>query len=109
MRFLNHILTLTIGVIRDPRVRRTWMFYCVLAALIMLFLGSTFLAKPLREHVWIFIGFWFVCAWLTMTALLLALYDMIVIRARARRERRRMEHEILLKKHGMEMDDEDAN
>ncbi len=106
MRLLNTILTLTIGVIRDSRLRRTCMFYCVLAALILLFSGSTFLRHPLRGNAWVFIGYWFVCAWLTITAVLLALYDMIAIRAAARRERRRLEKEILQRARESLVDDE---
>ena len=95
MRSLKFILALTIGVIRDPRTRRQFMFYGLLTALVLLFLGATFLDAPLRGHVWIFVGFWFACAWLTVAVLLLALYDMVAIRAAGRRERRRVEAEYL--------------
>ena len=91
MRSLKFILALTIGVIRDPRTRRQFMFYGLLTALVLLFFGATFLDAPLRRHVWIFAGFWIACAWLTIAALLLALYDMVAIRAAGRRERRRVE------------------
>lgn len=97
MRSLKLILALTIGVIRDPRVRRLCMFYCVLVALVLAFLGVTFLEAPLRRHVWVFAGYWIACAWLTVTAVLLAFYDMVAIRAAARHERRRLEAEYVRK------------
>jgi hypothetical protein len=93
VRSLKFILALTIGVIRDPRTRRLTMFYTLLVALVLLFLGATFLDAPLRQHVWIFGGYWIVCAWLTISAVLLALYDMVAIRTAARHERRRLEAE----------------
>jgi hypothetical protein len=89
------ILAYTIGVIRDLRLRRQFMFYGLVIAMLLLFAGATFLDTPLRQHVWIFFGYWFACAWLTLAALLLALYDMIAIRAAAHRERRRLEREYL--------------
>ena len=63
----------------------------------LLFAGATFLDAKLREHVWVFAGYWFACAWLTIAALLLALYDMVAIRAASRRERRRLDAEYLRK------------
>ena len=97
MRSLKLILSLTIGVIRDPQMRRQFMFYGLLVALVLLFAGATFLDAKLREHVWVFAGYWFACAWLTIAALLLALYDMVAIRAASRRERRRLDAEYLRK------------
>jgi hypothetical protein len=95
VRGLKFILAYTIGVIRDSRLRRQFMFYGLVVALLLLFAGATFLDARLRQHVWMFFGYWFACAWLTLAALLLALYDMIAIRAAARRERRRLEREYL--------------
>ena len=106
MRGLKFILAYTIGVIRDPRLRRQFMFYGLLIALLLLFAGATFLDASLRQHVWIFAGYWIACAWLTLAALLLALYDMIAIRAAARRERRRLEREYLAQRRG---DDENPS
>ena len=106
MRSLKFILALSIGIIRDPRMRRQFMFYGLLVALVLLFLGATFLDAPLRGHVWVFAGYWFACAWLTIAALLLALYDLVAVRAAARRETRRLEQEYLRKQHPP--DDENA-
>ena len=78
MRFL---LSVTRGIIRDTVVRRWCMFVVVLVALIMVFLGSTFLAGTLEAAPWVFIFYWLICVWLTLLAMLLALYDLLVVRA----------------------------
>jgi hypothetical protein len=93
-------LLLTKGIIRDQNPRRSMMFWLMLAALIMLFLGSVFLSeKWAREHPWLYIGYWFVCGWITLACLLLALMDILIIRAGHRVARRKMESELLSKSH----------
>lgn len=82
------------GIVRDLHVRRTTMFIVVLAALVMLFVGSTFLNGTLGERPLLFVLFWGSCAWLTFLAILLALYDLLAVRAQARSERRRLRAEI---------------
>ena len=67
----------------------------MLSALVMLFLGATFLDGWLREHPSLFILYWLACAWATMTGLLLALFDMLMIRGAARKEQRRLAEEHL--------------
>ncbi len=71
------------------------MFYNVLVLLLLCFAGSTFLWSWLREHPLFFAGYWALCAWLTLLAILLALYDMAMVRLEAKRERRRLAEEIL--------------
>jgi hypothetical protein len=83
------------GLIRDHRARRTLMFYNVLLLLLLIFFGSTLLWSWLREHPLFFIGYWGLCAWLTLLAVLLALYDMAKVRLEARRVRRELEEEYL--------------
>ena len=62
------------------------MFFLLVTALVLLFLGSTFLAPLLnpREHLGWALAFWIVCVWLTLTALLLALFDLLMLRAAGR-------------------------
>jgi len=75
------------GLIRDQRMRRHAMFVLLVVALVLLFCGSTFLRPILDAHVhpgW-FMFFWFVCIWLTFTAFLLAVFDILVVRAQARK------------------------
>ena len=66
------------------------MFWSMLVALLMLFCGATFLAPLLdpREHAAWFILYWLACAWITITVVLLAIFDLLMVRAAARAERR---------------------
>ena len=78
------------GLVRDRTMRRKTMFSVVLVALLMLFCGATFLAPVLDPHEragW-FIFYWVVCAWLTVTAVLLAIFDLLLVRAEERAERK---------------------
>lgn len=79
------------------------MFYSLLAALVLLFAGATFLDTWLRARPLLFLLYWGACAWITLLAVLLAVFDMLVVRARARRERRMLESEYL-----QEIDDDDS-
>jgi hypothetical protein len=78
------------GLIRDQTTRRWTMFITLLVAMLMLFAGSTFLQGLLspHEHPGWFIVFWLVCAWLTVTALLLAILDLLMVRVRSRMTRK---------------------
>jgi hypothetical protein len=91
---LRTLILVTRGIILDPRTRRWAMFILLLAALVMVFAGSTFFAGTLSTP-WGFIAYWGACGWLTFAALLLALWDLLLVRAAARRERRRLEKQIL--------------
>jgi len=74
------------GVIRDQNRRRTTMFILLLVALALLFSGSTFFESalnPRERPVW-FILFWVACAWLTLTAMLLAIFDLLVVKLEAK-------------------------
>jgi len=66
------------------------MFALIVLALLLLFAGSTFLQAPLnpREHPLGFLLFWIICGWLTLTAVLLALFDALMVKLESRRERR---------------------
>lgn len=70
------------------------MFIILLIALLMLFAGATFLNSGLMANPWMFVVYWGVCAWLTIVSVLLAIFDMLAIRARAREERRALRAEI---------------
>ncbi len=71
------------------------MFYIMLAALVMLFAGTFFSEKWARENPLRFFCYWLTCAWLTLTGMLLALFDILLIRAATRAKRRKLEQEIL--------------
>lgn len=90
LRFWSFAFHAARGLVRDQRTRRWAMFVVVLVAVLLLFLGSTFLAPVLDPHQrpgW-FICYWGVCAWLTVTAVLLALFDLLIVRAQGRTARR---------------------
>ena len=69
------------------------MFTVLVIALVLLFSGSTFLASMLnpQEHPIRFILFWFICAWLTLTAILLAVFDLLMVRLEARNAQRSLQ------------------
>jgi hypothetical protein len=80
----------TRGVVRDQTARRKVMFFLLLAALLLVFAGSTFLASWLspREHLLRALFFWIACVWLTLTALVLAFFDLLMVRMAARAAQR---------------------
>jgi hypothetical protein len=92
---LNLVIQISRGLIRDQTARRQLMFYAVLAALVMLFIGSAILFPWLRERPILFLIYWALCAWITLIAMLLALFDLLIVRSTARRARRKLEQEYL--------------
>jgi MFS family permease len=80
----------TRGLLRDERMRRRVMTLSLIAAVVMLLAGLTVLRAWLEphEHPWRFVLFWFACAWITLLLLLLALLDILIVRAKAREARR---------------------
>jgi hypothetical protein len=88
----SFIIRATRGLLRDQTTRRKTMFMLVLGALMLLFSGTTFLQSPLnpRQHpVW-FLLFWIVCGWLTLTALLLGIFDLLMVQLDSRRTQREL-------------------
>jgi protein-S-isoprenylcysteine O-methyltransferase Ste14 len=96
LRAASFVVHATRGVIRDQTTRRKTMFILLVAALVFLFGGSTFLSSILspREHPGWFIFYWFVCGWLTLTAMLLALFDLLAVRAQARKAEKLLRDEL---------------
>src|SRR5881398_2148552 len=92
LRTTSFVVHATRGVIRGQNTRRKAMLFLLALALLLLIAGFTFLQPTLnpREHPWRVIFFWIVCIWLTFTALLLALFDLLVLRLQARRAEREM-------------------
>jgi len=68
------------------------MLVLIMVALILLLSGSTFLQSALNphEHPGWFILFCLICAWLTLTAMLLAIFDLLVVRLEARKSQREL-------------------
>ena len=94
------------GLLRDQTMRRKTMFWTVIVALVMLFCGATFLAPvldPKTRPGW-FIFYWLACAWVTVTVVLLAIFDLLLVRVQARDEKR-----VLARKIEETRQSEDAN
>ena len=87
----------TRGVIRDQKSRRITMLVLVVLALTLLVAGSTFLQSILspQDHPGWFILFWVICAWLTFTAVLLAVFDLLLIRARRRKVKKALQEKLV--------------
>jgi MFS family permease len=94
---VRFLLQVCLGLVRDQTQRRHALSIFVVIALVMLFVGSTFLAPWLMAHVvWFFI-FWFACMWLTILIFLLAAYDLLVVRKAGREAQRRLRKQIFSK------------
>ena len=87
---LSFAAQITRGLLRDSSARRKVMFSILGLAVLMLVAGSTFLRETLdhRAHAAWFIIFWLACGWLTATALLLALFELLILRAQGRAARK---------------------
>ena len=105
LRTTSFVVHATRGVIRDQTLRRKTMFVLILIALLLLFAGLTFLQGTLnpREHLLWFGFYWLICLWMTLTAMLLALFDLLTVRREARKER-----QMLNKKFGASGQDREA-
>jgi len=92
----SFVVHATRGVIREQNTRRKAMLFLLALALLLLISGFTFLQPALnpREHPWRVIFFWMVCIWLTFTALLLALFDLLVLRLQARQAERALREKL---------------
>lgn len=93
--YVSLITQISKGLIRDQRMRRLIMFYGLIGALVMLFLGSASFHWMRNEHPVFFLFYWAACAWITLLAMLLAVFDLLMLRAAGRRARRELEAEYL--------------
>ena len=96
LRTTSFVMHATRGVIRDQNARRKTMLVLLMLELLLLISGFTFLQPALnpQEHPWRVILFWIVCIWLTFTATLLALFDLLVLRLEARRAERALREKL---------------
>ena len=85
----------TQGLLRDQRSRRVIMAISIGVTLILLLCGVTVLSAWLdpHEHPWRFVLYWLMCGWQTLLALLLALLDILMVRAQARATRKSLREE----------------
>ena len=91
---VRFLLQICLGLVRDQTQRRHAISILVIAALVMLFVGSTFLSSWLMTHIVCFFIFWFACMWLTVLTFLMATYDLIVVRKAAREAEKRLRKQI---------------
>ena len=96
LRTASFIVHATRGVIRDQKTRRKMMFALIAVSIIFLFAGLVFLQSPLDPHAHPvrFILFWIICGWLTFTVLLLAVFDLLMVKAEARNIERRLREKV---------------
>jgi hypothetical protein len=91
---LGWIVIFTRGLIFDQHLRRV-TFYVVVAAMLMALAGDVLLAGWLRERLLRLAVYWLACAWLTILAALLAIYDLLMLRVQHRLLRRQLRERIL--------------
>jgi protein-S-isoprenylcysteine O-methyltransferase Ste14 len=86
----------TRGLLRDQRARRKIMAVSLVVAIVLLMAGFTVLRPWLdpHEHPFRFILYWLACAWETVLILLLALLDLLLVRAQARAARKALQEQI---------------
>jgi len=91
----SFILLVSKGILRDRHMRRTVLFWVIAAALLMVAVGALLLDDWLMHNLLIALLYWGACAWLTLTSVLLAFFDMLVVRGEAARERQRFKRTVL--------------
>ncbi len=92
--FWREVLGYTRGLIVDQRLRWQTMFYLIIAAMVMVFVGAVFFFDW-REHPWRFIWYWMVVGGLTLLVSLLAFYDLLLTRLQHRRLQRELQRRML--------------
>lgn len=107
LRTASFIVHATRGVIRDAKARRRTMLVVLALAMMLLVGGSTFLQAPLspHDHPFGFLLFWMACGWLTLTALLLAIFDLLVVKLESRRAERTMRENLKQRMPGSAIDE----
>lgn len=92
LRIFSFALHVARGLVRARATRRRAMFFVTLGAMLMVFAGMTFLQERLspHDHPIGFLLYWIVCGWVTFTALLLAVFDVLMVRLEARTESQRL-------------------
>jgi protein-S-isoprenylcysteine O-methyltransferase Ste14 len=86
----------TRGLLRDQQSRRRTMAVSLGVAIVLLVAGVSVFRSWLdpHEHPWRFILYWLACAWETVLGLLLALLDLLLVRAQARAARKALQQQI---------------
>ncbi|MFL6526639.1 MAG: hypothetical protein ACJ8IQ_00930 [Chthoniobacterales bacterium] len=79
------------GVIRDRKTRRMTMLGALAVALVFL---ACAVVIDAREHLLIAALCWFACAWMTVLAVLLAIYDLLAVRRESRATREDLQRQL---------------
>ena len=89
----------TQGLLRDKRHRRVIMAGSLGMTILFIVCGLTLFSGWLdpHEHPVRFILYWLMCGWQTLLALLLALLDILMVRAEAQAARKTLREEALRK------------
>lgn len=93
--FAAAVMAWTRSIASDQAARRRALFGMTLGACILLFLGAVIIAPFLEQHRWMFIFYWLGIAWLTLTIVLVAVYDVLVVLADGRRARQALERRMM--------------
>ena len=75
-------------LVMHQAARRSTMFYLLAAALAFVLVGGILFPDWLRARPILFLSFWLTCASLTLIALILACFDLILVRVASRVARR---------------------
>jgi hypothetical protein len=86
----------TQGLLRDQKARRAIMAICLVVALVFVICGLTLFRSWLdpHENPVRFILYWLICGWQTLLVFLLALLDLLLVRAQARAARKALEEDV---------------
>jgi hypothetical protein len=86
----------TQGLLRDRRSRRVIMAISLGLTILLILCGVTLFSTWLdpHEHPWRFALYWLMCGWQTLLALLLALLDILMVRAEAQAARKALREEV---------------
>lgn len=87
------VVAISKGIIRDQRVRRKVLGAVLGAAVAMLITGAFLIDGWLGRHLIFFLIFWLACAWLTFLAILMALFEMLMVKAASRAALRKAQAE----------------
>ena len=96
LEWISFVMQVARGAIREQKTRRKAMLGSLIVALALLIAGSTILQPLLnpREHPGWFIVFWLGCAWITILAMLLALFDLLMLRSQRRADEKSLQKQL---------------
>ncbi len=81
-------------ILRNRKHRRNLIFGLTLLTLFLVFGGTVLLGDQLMEHPWAFLSFWLICFLSVGLVLMLAIYDIGMVRSEFRSQRKKLEREL---------------